>query len=325
MSKATKIWLITAGALVFIGILIFGGAMAMLNWDISKLSTGKFETNEHTVVGEYKNIRINTETANIVFLPSEDGKTSVVCYEAQNAKHSVKIEDGTLTVKLDDQRKWYEHIGINFTSPKITVYLPAGEYGELILRSTTGSTDIAKDFRFKSIDIDKTTGGIHSFASASESIKIKTTTGDILIEGAEAKNIDISVTTGKISLAALRCGDLTFKVSTGKATLNDVTCDNLSSDGTTGNVSMNSVIVEHKLRVERSTGNVHFDACDAGEIFVKTSTGSVTGTLLSEKVFVVNTGTGRKDVPPTRGGGKCEITTSTGDIIIKLDTAVPQD
>ncbi len=325
MSKATKIWLITAGALVLVGALIFGGAMAMLNWDISKLSTGNFETNEHMVVGEYKNIKINTETADIVFLPSDDEKTSVICYEIQSAKHSVEVKDGTLVIKLDDQRKWYEHIGINFTKPKITVYLPAGEHGELFLRSTTGNTDITKHFKFESIDIDQTTGNVKSFASTSGSVKIKTTTGSISLNGATAGSLDLSVSTGSVSLSAIRCGDIKIGVSTGRTTLNDVECKNLTSEGSTGNISLNSVIAEGKMSIQRTTGRIHFAACDAGELFVKTSTGDVTGTLLSEKIFVVNTSTGRIDLPPTRGGGKCEISTSTGDIIIKLDTVIPLD
>ena len=54
-------------------------------------------------------------------------------------------------------------------------------------------------------------------------------------------------------------------------------------------------------------------------IMVKTSTGNVKGTLLSDKIFVTDTSTGRVSVPKTTSGGKCEITTSTGDIEIELE------
>ena len=60
------------------------------------------------------------------------------------------------------------------------------------------------------------------------------------------------------------------------------------------------------------------DACDAAEIVVKTDTGDVTGTLLTEKVFMVKTDTGDVDVPRSVTGGACEITTDTGDIRVGI-------
>ena len=53
---------------------------------------------------------------------------------------------------------------------------------------------------------------------------------------------------------------------------------------------------------------------DAGELTVLTGTGDVTGSLLSAKVFITHSDTGMVDVPETTTGGKCKITTDTGDI-----------
>ena len=71
--------------------------------------------------------------------------------------------------------------------------------------------------------------------------------------------------------------------------------------------------------IKRSTGKVEFNQCDADTIYVKTNTGSVTGSLLSEKVFITDTDTGKVDVPKTITGGRCEITTDTGNIIISVE------
>ena len=64
-------------------------------------------------------------------------------------------------------------------------------------------------------------------------------------------------------------------------------------------------------------GDVEFNGCDADEIYVKTNAGNVTGSFLSNKVFIVDTDTGSVDVPKTETGGRCEINTHTGDIKIK--------
>ena len=53
-------------------------------------------------------------------------------------------------------------------------------------------------------------------------------------------------------------------------------------------------------------------------MFVETDTGDVTGSLLSDKVFITKSDTGSIDVPKTVTGGKCEITTDTGDIKIEI-------
>ena len=49
-----------------------------------------------------------------------------------------------------------------------------------------------------------------------------------------------------------------------------------------------------------------------------TDTGDVKGSLLSEKIFIPTTDTGDVDVPKTVTGGRCEITTDTGDIKITV-------
>ena len=62
----------------------------------------------------------------------------------------------------------------------------------------------------------------------------------------------------------------------------------------------------------------HFDACDAAEIYVKTDTGDVTGTLLSDKKFFAESDTGKVSVPKSVTGGRCEISTDTGRIDITV-------
>ena len=319
MGKATKIWLIIAAALVLCGGIIYGGVMAVFQWDFTKLSTVKYEKNTYAVKESYKNITIVTDTADVVLIPSETLESSVVCYEQENAKHAVSVKDGTLIIKVDDARKWYTQIGINFSSPKITVSVPQGEYGDLFVKSATGDVAIPKDFHFESIDISESTGDVTNFASASGTVKIKTGTGRIRVENISAGALDLSVTTGSVTATGVNCqGDMKIKVTTGKTNLTDIRCENGQTQGNTGDISLKNVIAAQKLSIKRTTGDVKFSGCDAAELFVKTDTGDVTGTLLSEKVFITKTDTGRVNVPKTVTGGRCEITTDTGDIKIQI-------
>lgn len=320
MNMATKIWLIVATFFILVGLIAFCGVMVMLKWDFSKLTTFKYQTKEYQIIENYENISITTNTADIVLLPSQSSEAKVVCYEQKNLEHSVYVNDGSLIIELDDTRKWYEHIGIGFSSPKITVYVPQVECGELTVKSSTGDVEIHNCFKFKSIDITVSTGDVNNYASASEGIKLSASTGDISVEDAFAKTIDISVSTGKITVEDLEAeGDVNITVSTGKTKLSNVKCKSLVSSGDTGDISLENVIAAGKFSVKRSTGRVNFDGCDATEIWVSTDTGDVKGTLLSEKVFITQSSTGKIDVPKTITGGICEISTSTGDIKIWLE------
>lgn len=111
---------------------------------------------------------------------------------------------------------------------------------------------------------------------------------------------------------------MSVNVSTGRAYLTDVTCKSVTSRGSTGDLFLNAVVAADTITVRRSTGDIRFEGVDAAEIFADTDTGDVTGTLLTDKVFMVQTDTGRINVPKTTTGGRCEITTDTGDITLSI-------
>lgn len=252
----------------------------MLKWDLSKLSTVGYETNRYELQEAYKNISVVTDTAQVAFVPSESQTTTVVCHEQENRKHLVTVKDETLVIELRDTRKWYEYIGIHFGSPKITVYIPQGALG---------------------------------------AVGVTASTGDICVENMEAETLDLRVTTGRITVSHVTCQeDANIRVSTGKATLTDLQCKNLTSAGSTGNVVLDKVVATEKISVKRSTGDIRLEGCDAAELFLETDTGDVVGSLLTEKVFIAHTDTGKVNVPKTVTGGRCEITTDTGNIKITV-------
>ena len=274
----TKNWLITALVLIIVGIAGFTGVMMKLNWNFTALSTTRYETDTTIVDTDYKNISVKTDAASVEFVLSSESK--VVCYESENQKHSVEVKDNTLFIELVDERKWYEHIGINFTSPKITVYLPKTEYG---------------------------------------TVSVKTTTGSVTLGDFSAEALDLSLSTGKVAVSNVTCKDgIKVKVSTGRTNITDTTCKTLTTSGDTGNVVLKNTVATEKISVTRSTGSVMLDACDANEISIKTDTGNITGTLLTDKVFIADTDTGRVSVPNTTSGGRCELTTDTGNIKITI-------
>lgn len=320
MSTAKKVWIIVAAALILVGALVFVIVMSLNNWDFMRLSTKKFQTSEYIISDSFENIDIKSDTAKISFLPSADGNVRVVCYEEEKIKNEVSVKNGTLTILRNDTRKWYDHIGIfNFGSAKITVYLPEGEYGALKINSHTGDINVSSNFKFAGADVLVSTADVSFEASTVGLLKIHTSTGDIKVVNASVGELDLEVTTGDVTVADVNClCNVTLDVDTGDAKLENVRCKSFISEGDTGYLVMNNVLASEKFDIERDTGDVKFTDCDAAEIDIETSTGDVIGTFLVEKVVFASTDTGRVDVPKSTNGGRCEITTDTGDIKIRI-------
>ena len=300
MKTATKVWLIIATSLIVVGCIIFGGVMTMHKWDFSKLTTHRYVENDYEITETFTNISMVADTADILFLPSENSICRVECYEMEKARHTVTVEDGTLVIQREDTRKWYEYIGIDFCKQKITVYLPQGQYGNLAIRTSTGDATIRYPYSFADV-------------------QITLRTGDIQVSETLAQTMYLSVSTGSIKASDLACSSvLSVFVTTGNSDLQNISCHNFTSGGGTGDVSMQNVVATGTMTILRSTGDITLSGCDAGEIIIETSTGDVNGTLLSEKMFFAHTDTGRVEVPNTNTGGRCEITTDTGNIRIQI-------
>ncbi len=318
MKRATKIWLITAAFLIVVGGAVFCAAMSQIHWDFAALSGPHYEAREtRTIVvnEDFQNIVIHCETEDVSFLPTTDEQCSVAFYEEEEKLlNIVEVDDETLFITLADIREWYEHITL-FSShtPRVTVYLPKTSYGSLYAEA--GNTMLPKDFSFESIEMGSYTGNVNCFASSSGPIRIETDTGEICCKNISASALELAASTGRVDVHSVVCeGAVQVSVSTGETHLKDVSCQSLLSKGSTGELLLDHVVAAETITVERSTGDVDLDRCDAAELLITTNTGDVTGSLLTPKVFVAQSDTGRIDVPETTTGGKCKIVTDTGNI-----------
>ena len=292
-----KVLLIIAIALVAAGLLITACAFIFFEVSTSNLMNVTYETNTYPVEGDFANIEIDTHTTDIFFARAEDGNARIVCEEPEKLHHAVKVEDGTLKVALEGKKNFSFYT----KDMTMTVYLPATEYESLRVNNSTGDVTLSKPFVFDNIKIDLSTGGI-------------------FLNDLSATTIDLTTSTGKIEAERIDCsGTISVQVSTGNTVLTDVTCKNLKSTGSTGNLILGDVVASEGFDLERSTGNIRFARADAETITAKTSTGKVTGTLRSDKIFITKTSTGSINVPETTSGGVCKITTSTGKIEIGIE------
>ena len=319
MKKFTKTWLTIGMSLIVIGCVLFLILMTIIKWDFTKLANTKFETNTYEINEMFNDMSIETETANIEFKLSSDENCKVICYEEEKAKHIVKVVEEVLIIKIDNKKTWFDYLKVEFDSPKITIYLSKAEYDKLSIKEKTGNIEIPNNINFTDADINLSTGDVNFCADIKDTLKIKTTTGEINIDSISTGLVDISVSTGRVTVSNLVCeNEFIVKTSTGKIHLKNIICKKVISTGKTGDILLENVVASDSFSIERSTGNIKFESCDANTLDVKTKTGNVSGSLLSNKVFIVTTNTGKVNVPKTIDGGKCEISTSTGNIDITI-------
>ena len=236
MSKKTKFWLLTAVALVSVGAILFGGVMTVLKWDFTKLSTTKYETNTYEIIEGFTGIFVDTDTADVIFKVSADGKAKVECFEETKGKHTVSVQDGILTISNKPEKAWYDSIGINFTAPKITISLPQAEL---------------------------------------ETLKADLSTGKVTMEKLNVGNLDISVTTGKVTLADITCKNLTSTGNTGDIDLkNVVAAETFSITRTTGDISFDGCDAA-QITATTNTGDIEGSLLTDKVFIAQTSTGDI--------------------------------------------------
>ena len=317
--KENKKLLVIASALLGTGIIVCVTASAMIGFDFKKLSTANYVSNTYKADGTFKNISITADNEDVSFFPSKDGRCSVVCYEDKDQKHNVRVENGTLIVDRAKNSKSQVKIGFVTESPQVNVYLPEEEYQLLTIDSDTGDVDIPKNFSFDNVSVSLDTGNISCLASVNGNVSLKTDTGQISVSEMSTSDMILSSDTGKVDISdVVLTGNISITENTGNVTMKNISCKKFASNGDTGDLVMTNVVASDEFDLKRQTGDIKFDGCDAETIYTKTDTGYVKGTLLSEKVFITETDTGNVDVPKTITGGRCEITTDTGDIKISI-------
>jgi len=216
--------------------------------------TFKLETNEYEIKETFENIKIITDTADIDFVLSENLNTLIICEEHQNIKHSVNIKDNTLLIEVDDNRKWYEHLGIS--TSKITIYLPKNEYDELITESDTGNIRI-KSINANKLDLSTDTGNLKIVNIKCKNLFSISDTGNILLENVIAsENFKIETDTGNVKFKDSDASDIFVKTDTGNVTGNLLTDKVIFAESETGDIDVPKVMADEKCEIITETGDI---------------------------------------------------------------------
>ncbi|MCD7847668.1 MAG: DUF4097 domain-containing protein [Oscillospiraceae bacterium] len=221
MMSRTKKWIIAAAILVAVGGVIFLGALVSVGFDASRLETWFFHTNTYEFSDDFENISINTEVAGVTLLPSDDDVCKVICYEDDTFSHTVKVENGTLSIESVNTRKWYNNIGISIDDPTVTVYLPEDTYASVSVTVATGAITL-ENVICDSLDATVTTGNISLEGCDAGEMKLKARIGNIkgtvlsdkiFVATADLGNVSVPGTTsGGFCRATVEIGDIKLEI-----------------------------------------------------------------------------------------------------------------
>ena len=302
MKKSKKILITVAVILVAVGMICGFCGIYSLGFNFNEISTSDFVTHTYTVEDDFTNIIIEDAASNINFYKSNDDKCRVLCDEREKVTHTVVNENNTLTVRVKDERNWFERINIGFfiADMRVSVYLPKNKYDSLNAASMSGDIDVANEFTFDNAKVGSISGDVSVKADVKQELNISSTSGDVIINNISATEcINASSVSGEIDLSNVKGKEIFAKTISGGVMLTDT-------------------VASQKLKANSTSGEIDLKRCDAKNIVLDTVSGEISGTLLSNKQFITETTSGTVNVPQCVSNEECRITTVSGDIYIKI-------
>ena len=317
MKRRTIIALIVAASLIITGgiVLILG-----LSFAGSGRQGNGLTSQEITVQESFDKIDIHTADCDVKFAMFSGRDDCMVQIRTQeNVSHSAVVEDGTLKIKMIDERNWTDHISIGWTeSMEMTVYLPAAEYDSLQVRTTTGDIILTQEPSFREAMLRSNTGDISCVTGVSgDLLDCMTSTGDISVQNSAPNVLKLQSNTGDFAVSVVAGGEIHMQTNTGDVDAENVNALMFTCKTETGDVELEQVLAEDCLQIRTETGDVGVENSDAGRVDIETETGDVSGRFLTPKWFSAVSDTGNVTVPNTPDGGECRIQTDNGDIHFK--------
>ena len=312
--------LIAAAALIVGGTILSTATFGRLDFDYKKLDTEDYREKRYEVKESFGSISIEGRECNVRLAPSEDGKCSVICRETDEATNRVSVENGTLTIKHEYRRRWFQLIGVSFGSTEITVLLPEKSYDRLAIGTASGGIEVPEGFTFAEAEIGSVSGDAAFYAQTHGALSLSSTSGDLTMDGIRAKSLSAETTSGELVLSSAKVlGEVDVSTTSGDIELKAVRCKQLRTESVSGETELSDVIAEGRLEAESTSGDIAFDRCDAAELRIESTSGDVGGTLLSPKRFETDTTSGEVRAPYDEDGGVCEVSTTSGSIRFRIE------
>ena len=203
--------------------------------------------------------------------------------------------------------------------------------GDLILRGTDAAEDVflesisgfmqIENLKATNVTTHSSSGGMALENVSSDYLRATSVSGEIRVMGSDFRNTSYFETgSGNMEITASDCGEQSITAISGDVSLQNITGTSLNARNTSGEIIIGDALYSENVLCHTVSGEIQFTGLDSEMLEFLSTSGDVSGNLLSPKNFIVDTNSGYASFPPSdESAGTCHISTVSGNISIAIE------
>lgn len=161
MKKSGKILLITGLISTVLGLCLMGAGVLAADAQFDKIFSDNRSRHKTALQPDFESIDIKSAIDSVELLASEDGTCFAELYEGDRTSYDISIQNSKLTIRFNENKKWYDYITIHYTTPhSLKVFLPKSSYQKITIDTGVGDIKIDRSLQIKEMDIRTGVGNI---------------------------------------------------------------------------------------------------------------------------------------------------------------------
>ena len=301
-------------ALIVCAVLLIIAGISLIRGATNMLGGSAVESEYPFANSGIRALEIESGSAGVDLYRAKDGIIRVQCVESATMKYKIWQNEETLHIERERAGRW-SLFHVSMKEDHIQIYLPEQDYESLWIKSSSGGIGIPEGFRFDNAIITVSSGGVAFAADAAGELNIRTSSGGVAVKNASPENLFISASSGGVALSGMAPGRVSLNSTSGSLKLDGIRCGgDLSAEVSSGSIRLSDVITDGAMTLECTSGSIKLDDCDAAELHIRSTSGSVSGHLLTPKIYSASAVSGSVRVPTGGSGGICDVKTTSGSI-----------
>lgn len=296
MKQRTKKVLLMSASLAILGILLCTTSLALVNFDITRLSVPSNSDRQELVQtynpAEVTRIVVDTAIDGVTLQPSPDGQLQLCCYPGGGFAYNTSVNGTELTIQQQKSSSgrlpsWFQ---FNFDwkhSQDLILSIPKNYDGDLFLNLDLGFLEIADGLELTgAIDAKMGLGNFSAETLTARSLTVKCGKGDIMGRGLQI---------GQYSYLSTGSGSVSIKDSAAGAML--------SCNTGLGDITLSQISVPDTM-LNTGAGDVEFRNLTASHIDARSGLGDIEGSIIgTETDYSIDAGSNL---------GNCNLTARQG-------------
>lgn len=311
MRGKTRVFIITAAALIVAGIVISAAAVGMGALD-ERRGGSKMAYQEKTYTystSALKGLDVSDVSSDIVVKGWSDSQAKIVCFENERDYYDINMSsDGRLSVNRRISRSWFNFFSFERLTRKnvLTIYVPSNIEGDLKISSTSGGISLSE-------------------ANISGTLTASNVSGSVQLSSVSAKGkCSLSNVSGNAEIKKLvTASALSLKTTSGNLRLIDSSVlGELSSTNTSGSTELLNTNVTGDVNAGGVSGDLRIEALTGGNFTLKSTSGSIKGYITgnpAEYRIEASSTSGRLNLPRSQNGTKLlKVSTVSGGVDLDI-------